>query len=416
MVSLGHRLVVTLFCVASTVALASERKLPPITGELSGNFTALKMPGVPQLHWTATVRDLDEETEDRVITATIEGPGTRIRGTGNLTSRGEGNWQIDDGELELSAWFPAFVEKVDGMKGVVANGRLKIAAQGAIRAGVPDGIVHVSLDAGRLENTADGWALAGIRFTGEFAFRGKEVRVKSTNPFELSVGVITTARFGARNVLLRGVLNEDFTATLSESRIEIAGGEVTLDPTTVALAPFAIEATLHILNVGMQDLVALVPAGLSAAHGRIDGTLGLAWAAEGGFRIGAGNLVLGRSEPATVRLAARPGFLTPSMPKRFAPMPTWTGPFARWLSADNPAYTDMSAIELGEAALEVEVLTVRLTPEGDERGRTAAIHFVGRPIKADPGVKSVVIDVNVTGPLEPMLQLGLNRELSLEVR
>jgi hypothetical protein len=350
-----------------------------------------------------------------VLDAKVDGAGTRVRAVLNLSTLDDGTWQLTEGELDLATWFPAAAEQTgDALQGLSVAGTVKISGGGAVRAGEASGNVQVTMRDGRIGNAGGGWSLEGVTMTGEFTLEAPGFRVKSAKPLELTAGTITTSRFGARNVSLRGVLNEDRTLSLGEARIEIAGGEVTLDPTTVALSPFAVEATLHIVNVGLQDIAALVPASLSSAHGRIDGTLRLGWLGAKGLHLGNGNLNLSNSELATVQLAPAPGFLTRSMPKRFEPLPTWTGPLGRWLSADNPVYTAMEEIELGRAPLAVESLSVQLTPDGDELGRTATVRMVARPATAGAAVKTVNIDVNVAGPLDSLLKLGMNEQFSVE--
>ena len=104
------------------------------------------------------------------------------------------------------------------------------------------------------------------------------------------------------------------------------------------------------------------------------------------------------------------------MPKRFAPVPTWLGPISRWLSADNPVYSNLEQIEEGRAPLQVDTLTVHLTPEGDAQGRTATVRMTAHPADSNAAVKSVNFDVNVAGPVMSVLKLGLNQGASIELR
>jgi hypothetical protein len=394
---------------------AGEIRLPPISGELSGDFRLFETTAAPKLHWASNLRAAGDAAGGRVIETKIDGDGTRLRAEANLTSTEHGSWTITDGEIDLATWFPTIAEKVgEAMKGLAAIGVVEVKGSGLVRAGKPGGVVQVKVRDGRLGSAEAGWSLDGVTLTAEFLVEAEEIKVRSTTPFELTVATITTPRFGARNLFVTGVLNEDRTVAVSAAHIEIAGGDVKIDPTMLTLAPFGLEATLHIVNVGLQDVAALVPQSFSSSQGRIDGTVRMGWTSAGGLRLGAGDLALGRTEPAIVRLAPAPGFLTVSMPKRFEPLPGWTGPLARWLSADNPIYTDMAEIELGRAPLEVESLAVRLIPEGDQYGRTATVRMTARPTKPGAAVKVVNIDVNVAGSLDSILKYGLNQELSVE--
>jgi hypothetical protein len=405
----------TLGVMVVGVARPNEFTLPPISGELSGEVKPLQVPNAPRLKWTVAVQPAEKSSEARVVNATLQGEGTRLRANLNLTAKAQGTWQIEEGEIDVATWFSAATElDPTALSGLTAKGTAQLQGGGAVREGQPEGTVTVTIRQGRLENATAGWALEGVALTAELLVEAHGLRVRSVKPFDLTIATITTPRFGARNVFVRGLLKENHTIEFSEARVEIAGGAVTLEPTTLTFSPMAVEAMLHIANVGMEDIAALVPAGLSAAHGRIDGDVRLGWSADGGFRVGKGDLTLGHSEPATVQLAPTPGFLTRTMPKRFEPLPAWTGPLSKWLSADNPVYTDMEAIELGRAPLRVESLQVRLTPEGDEYGRTATVRMVARPVKADAGVKSVNIDVNVAGPLDALFEFGINQKYSIE--
>lgn len=390
---------------------AGEIRLPPVTGELSGDFKLFDNETAPKLHWALQLRAAGDAVGSRVLETKIDGAGTRLGAEASLTTTEHGSWKITEGGLDLATWFPLIAEKAgDAMKGLAAIGTVELKGSGLMRAGKPSGVVQATVREGRLGDADAGWALEGVALTAEFLVEAEGLKIKSTTPFELTVATITTPRFGARNLFVTGVLNEDRTIAVSAAHIEIAGGDVKIDPTMLTLAPFGLEATLHIVNVGLQDVAALVPKSFSSSQGRIDGTVRMGWSVAGGFRVGAGNLALGQSEPAIVQLAPAPGFLTQTMPKRFEPLP-----FARWLSIDNPVYTDMAEIELGRAPLRVESLTVRLTPEGDERGRTATVRMKARPIKPEASVKTVNIDVNVDGPLDSILKLGMNQDLSIEV-
>jgi len=394
----------------------AEVRLPPLTGELGGDFRPFESVAAPKLHWSSTLGPAAEGSGGRSIETKIDGDGTRVRLVANLSTIEHGAWEIADSEIDLATWFPLVIERVgSAMEGLVSVGVIKVTGKGLMREGKPSGVVQLTLRDGRLENATSGWKLEGVALTSELLIEAEGIKVKSTTPFELSVATIGTARFGARNLFLRGVLKEDHTVEIAEAHVEIAGGEAKIDPAILRLSPVAIEATLHILNVGLQDIAALVPQSFASARGRIDGMARLAWSKAEGFRVGAGDLSLGASEPAIVQLAPTPGFLSQTMPKRFAPVPTWLGPLSRWLSADNPIYTNLEQIENGFSPLQVETLSVRLTPEGDLRGRTAVVQMTAHPTDPKAAVKRVKFDVNVSGPLASILKLGLNRDAGIEI-
>jgi hypothetical protein len=404
MILFRRRLLAALLGGCALAARGGEIRLPPIAGQLSGQLTPLKIAGAPPVHWTVNVRPPAEGGNDsRDVEAVFEGPGTRVKVVANFTTTEDGTWKIIEGEVGLSIWFPVAAGIVgETLQGITATGSVKISGEGSVRAGEPAGTLRISVASGRVQSR-DGWALDQVGFTGSFAFEMPALRVKSTDEFQLKVDAVTTNRFGARNIFVRGALNEDRSVALREASVEIAGGKMTLDPTTVKLAPVFVETTLRIVSVGLQDVAALVPSGLSESHGRIDGAVGVGWKEGDGFVLGAGELNLNPAEPATARLAPTPGFLTRSMPKRF-------GPFA------NPVYPDLEEIEMGRVLLQVQTLTIRLTPEGDERGRTGSVHMAARPVKAKAGVKVLNFDVNVAGPITDVINLGLKQKDSVSIQ
>ena len=388
--------------------------LPPIAGELEGEFAAVKFPGAPTLRWRATIER--DEASRRRARVTIDGEGTKLRIEARADAKGAGEWTIVEGELDLEKWFPVAVPEIGEVaEGVTAIGVVRLSGGGELFAGQPSGAVKVLLTDAIVRHEGDGWALEGVGMSGEFRISAGDAAAVA-GPFEASIRTITTSRFGARSFSARGRLNEQGTVTLSEARVEIAGGEVVVDPATIPLSPPALDLNFRVLNVGLQDVAALVPASLADARGRIDGAVRISWSERDGFQLGVGELRLGEHEPASVRLAATPGFLTDHVPRYFELMPTWAGPLARWLRPENPAYADMEQIEMGRTELRVESLRVSLTPEGDDRGRTASVILTAQPMQASSVVEKVTFEINVSGPLRHVLKLGLEQPFSLSVR
>jgi Dicarboxylate transport. len=413
----GRRWLAVVLCASGVLLARSEAAgfwLPPIEGELAGEFAAVKLAGAPTLQWRVKVEGA-EEGRRRALVA-IDGAGTKLRIEAVADAKGDGNWWIREGELELEKWFPVAVPEIgEAAEGVAVNGVAKLSGGGELFRGQPGGVVNVSLTEATVRNEADGWMLEGVRFSGEFRISAGDA-AGVAGAFEAGIRTITTSRFGARSFSARGRLNENGTVTLAEARVEIAGGEVVVDPATVPLSPLALDINMRVINVGLQDVAALVPASLSDARGRIDGAVRIEWSEAEGFQLGVGELRLGEHEPAAVRLAATPGFLTDRVPRYFELIPPWAGPVARWVRPKNPAYDDMEAIELGRTELRVESLRVRLTPDGDERGRTASVSLTAHPMQASSVVEKVTFEINVSGPLRHVLKLGMEQPFSLEVR
>lgn len=389
--------------------------LPPFAGEFSGEFAALKLSGAPTLRWTLAANPNDAHGRDLVLT--IEGTGTRLMVRGAVDDAGDGTWTIEEGALDATQWFPSAANEFGELaNGVAVTGALTLRGGGTIVDGEPRGTIGVQWRDGVVRQDADGWTLEGVTFEGEFSIADGGATIVSTRPFEWRVGTIGTARFGARNFLAKGTLKEGGVVALSEARIEVAGGEVTVDPAEISLEPLAGEVNLRITNVGLQDVAALVPAGLAETRGRINGAVRVGWREGEGFKLGEGNLVLGETESAMLRLAPTPGFLTDRVPRHFDLLPGWLGPISKWFRPENPAYVDMRDIELGFTELRIDGLSVQLTPAGDGEGRTTRVRVRARPAKPGAVVEQVTFEVNVSGPLSEVVRLGLNQSFSVEAR
>jgi hypothetical protein len=393
---------------------AAELRLPPFTGELNGVVTRFALPGAPALQWrVAAAAGRDGRIDYTIAT---DADGVHVRGTAHLAANGDGTWQIDESVVEVGPWLAVLAPWLgSGWNGVTADGKLKLTGGGELRRGKPRGKVKVELDDAIVRKADQGWSLAGVSLHGEFSFETDGLHWASVGPVEVAVRTITTARFGARNLKLNASVDDKLVVALESARLEAGGGELWIDPSKVPLSPPSIKVRMHMQRVGLQDIVALVPGGLADARGRIDGELGLGWSPKDGLELGAGRLGLRDDEPAIVHLEPSPGFLTKRVPERIALLPASAGALARWLSPLNPAYADLSAIELGRTALRVQSLTVEVTPEGDARGRSASIRVVAKPVQEHSSVGVVTFDVNVAGPLSAVLRLGMQDGVSMNV-
>jgi hypothetical protein len=399
----------------ATAPAAANFNLPPIDGEFAGDLALTAWAGAPKLRWTLHVHKNDRG--DRAAEIAIDGAGTRVRGDVALAPDGSGSWRLREGVFELGEWAEALRARIGPRAdGVAASGTITAKGVGALKNGSLTGGVSLALEDGKIAHAGQGWTLERVTLRGDFSVGTAMARWRSEQPFEFGIGSISTSRFGARNLFATGWLQDGFKVALTEARVEIAGGRVEIDPCVVTLLPPAVDVNVRIEEVGLQDVAALVPAGLADAHGRIDGAVRMGWSEAQGFQLGAGALTLARSEPALVRLAPAPGCLTDRVPQHFNLLPSWLGPLARWFRPENPAYAEMRRIELGETELHVTDLAVKLTPAGDGAGRTALVTLTAKPAQSGGTVEAVTFAINVSGPLSEVLRLGFNQSFSIETR
>jgi len=412
------RLAVALAGLGATSFAATVPALPPLSGELTGKVSLLSFPAIPKLDWKIAL--IPAAAGPLAVEATATATGLSLVLRAEFTSPdGDGSWRIMSGEFEAAALLAAFAPQFGAaLAGASAEGRVVLSGEGTLRAGKPAGRVKLEWRDGVVRHSGQGWALEGVAFGGEFSIdaTGTEPRVTSAGPFTLTVRTIGTARFGARNLNIAATLDAGLVLAVAAMNVEVAGGEVMAEPFLLPLNPPVIGVDVRINRIGLQDIAALVPAGLSDARGRVGGAVRLEWSEAAGFKLGAGRLTLGTEEPATARLTASPGMLSGNMPERFGFLPDSAGALARWLSLRNPAFYELREIELGRTDLRVESLTVNLTPEGDGRGRTASVEITARSAKPGGSVDRISFQINIAGPLTALLKIGMDDRASMKLK
>lgn len=408
-------LTLAVLAVAPALTRAAELLPPRLDGDLAGGLTLAALPGLPPLAWRVTARSAAAGRLHADLSAVVNGSEFRAAVEFDPVTQ-EGSWRLEEMRLGAAAWLPVLAPQLGTMlEGIVAQGVVTVSGEGELHDGRPAGRIKLAWADGALSHAGQGWSLEGIAFQGEFAVAADAPTLRSAEPATLTIRTVTTTRFGARNISIAARLDDLALLTLLSGSVEVAGGEVTVERAAIPLSPPALNLTLRISRVGLQDLVALVPAGLADARGRIDGVVAVSWSAAEGFQVGAGGLALRDDEPALVRLAPAPGFLTRHVPEHIALLPAWTGPLARWTSPLNPAYADVQAIELGRTELRLKKLDVRLTPGGDERGRSGSVELIAYPAQVGGTVKVLNFEIGVAGPLDALMKMEMNQKLAVEV-
>lgn len=397
----------------AALSVASARSLPPMTGELTGKLKWAAVPELEAVEWNVHLQKTDAHHRRGEITLTAAEAAIRVEVVVDDTTE-NGEWRILDAELDAAHWFAVLAPRFSIRdSSLAAEGRIRLEGGGALRDGIPSGVLRLTWTNGVVKSPVKGWSLDGVSFSGEFAMDVAQAIGKSTSPAELRIQTITTPRFGARNFHAEALLNGDGTASLQNASVEIAGGEMRIEPCTATLSPFSISGNVRIAHIGLQDVVGLVQAGLADARGRVSGVVQLSWTKENGWDVGAGHLSLDADEPTIVRLAPSQGLVTSHMPERIQWLPAWTGKLGYWLGLRHSAYRDMQNIELGKMNLKVRSLNLRLTPEGDGRNRTASIEVTASPETPGTSVDEVSFEINVFGPLAAVFKSGINRSISL---
>jgi hypothetical protein len=212
-------------------------------------------------------------------------------------------------------------------------------------------------------------------------------------------GVMQLAEVRVAGLTLRDgkvafAFEEPGTLRVGEVGLRGLGGSLALSPFAVELAKPVAAVTLKLDGVLLEELAALLPQVLSEARGRAEGQMAFGWSAAGGVSFGEGRLGLVAGAPASIRLAPTPGLITGQLP------------------ANNPARASLSRVELGETPLNVHLLNAEFHPAGDTSGRTATLRLEAEPVDRQL-IAPMIIDVNVAGPLDQLVKLGLNDRVKI---
>jgi hypothetical protein len=137
---------VVLLGAASPRVAAGEWVLPPIAGDLAGEFKALAVPGAPSLHWTLQLQHAAPPAHTGQLAVT--GPGTTAHAEFALDATGHGTWRLADGSVSLKSW----------LAGQFSTGEATVTGAGTLEGGALVGTLNVELrdvDLGELVNFAD---------------------------------------------------------------------------------------------------------------------------------------------------------------------------------------------------------------------------------------------------------------------
>lgn len=249
---------------------------------------------------------------------------------------------------------------------------------------------RINLQQGTLKNSdgslqADGIE-SGFEFTDLTQFQSNPgiVRVRV-----LRVGVIEASELDAE---IAFVSTEQL--AINRLTLKILGGSLAAEPFQFAVGRRELEAVVVADNLDVEKILALSKDVPAQGTGRVDGRLPLRLD-EHGLRLGTGWLQLRKGVYAEMQIKAA-GLMTSGM------------------SPKTSGYVVMKRIEDGLLRLKLGALRLDVRPPDAQRGQSARLHLEGEPV--DPSVKApVILDVNVNGPLEQLLNFGLKQDVSFGV-
>ena len=388
---LRYRLLALLFTVLTAWGLAAEPNrpwvLPPIDGELAGEFTPLFLPGAPPVRWKIDIQTA--RPRERTLAYTIEGPGLNVRGGAVLDPHGEGTWTLTAATIDLAEWFGWTASRYFPVSaGASLSGTLAARGEGSWRGGVLGGRAEVSLRDGRFEDPAQKVVVEGLAFQvviSDLVAR----RTAAAQGMTWLGGHYDAFPFGPGRVEF--ALDGD-AVRISDATLAIFGGELRTGAVVLSTTKPDMTVAAQMRGIDLEKILFLLPPVLAAAQGRLDGRIALQRDAVG-IQIGVGRLSLRSGETADLRFVPTPGLLSSRLP-----------------AAVKASYPGLGQLETGGIPLRAEMLELILTPAGDAEGRTATVHIEGGP--ADPALKApVVLQINVRGPLDSLVKFGTQSKL-----
>ena len=357
-------------------------KLPPVDGELAGEFSSTLLGGSPTLKWTLKVRT--EKPLERTVEFTVEGRGMRVEGDARLDPIGEGSWRLAKAEIDLAEWFGWLAPRwFPDLTAATAGGMMRLDGEGTWRNGVFGGKANFSLREGRIDDPVRQILLEGISVDVAFA----DLAARRTEPEQ-----VFTWRNGRYNGIAIGVgrieaMLEGDQISVNNAAIDVFGGELRVGSLVMSTRKPEFSVNAKMSGVAVDQILFLLPPVLSEAHGRLDGDVSLSRDATG-IQIGNARLNLREGETADLRLAIKPGWLSTALPPEILKY-----------------FPGFRKIETGEIPIRARVLEITMTPLGDEKGRTAWVHVAGGP--SDPELTAPIdTTVNVRGPLDQLVKIG----------
>ncbi len=318
-----------------------------------------------------------------------DGPGLHLAGEALFRpATNEVAFQAPQVRVELKAWqdflrrivfLPGGYWEMDGIVTAEVSGTFK---DGKAVAGGP-----VRMRGGRLANPARKVTATGVEFDVEF---------EDFDRMRSKPGTVRVAALQSGGLALEG-FEADF-AFENPDRVAVSrvsgrtlGGAISTEPFTLRLDRHELDCVVLADGFDVVQILALAKDVPARAVGRVDGRLPIR-IDDGGLRIGTGWLEMRKSTYAEIQFNAA-GLLT------------------RGVDTTSPSYPVLRKIEAGLLRLKLGAMRLDIHPPDRPPGLSARLHLTGEPV--GPTVKApVVLDLDVNGPLEKLLNLGLDPRVS----
>jgi hypothetical protein len=319
----------------------------------------------------------------------VTAPGLDLKAEGRYElSSGDLAFKVPEVTVDLKTWQGFLQHLAPQMAGDwELEGKLRGSAEGRW---ADDKLVaggSVQLREGRASSTPQAITAEGIEadlvFTDFTRF--------TTKPGTLHVRELRTGQLTLRDLAAEFALEGTDRIAVAHASLQALGGSVTAEPFRYVPSRVELDAVLLVDGISVEEVMALTKDLPAKASGRVNGRVPVRISSEG-LRLGTGWLALKPGVYAEIQFNAK-GLLTGGA------------------SPSSPSYAVLQKVESGLLKLQISELRLDIRPTNAPEGRSAQLHIAGEPV--DKEVKApVTLDLNVNGPIEKLLNLGMNSRLS----
>lgn len=320
----------------------------------------------------------------------VVGPGVGLKGEGSYDpGSGDLVFQITELSLDVKPWL-GFVRQVVPLpeNDWIVEGQLSGTAAGRLAGEMFAATGTLRLREGRAESTAQAITAEGIEADLEFM---DFVRV-ATKPGTLRIRELRTGKLTLNDLSADFALEGVDRILVSHATLRALGGRVTAEPFVLEPSQAELDAVLLAEGISVEEVMALTQDLPAKATGRVNGRVPVRIAADG-LRLGTGWLALTPGVNAEIEFSAK-GLLTGGA------------------APGTPSHAVLQKIESGLLKLRISELRLEIRPIDAPAGRSAQLHLKGEPV--DQEVKApVILNLNVNGPLEKLINMGMDSRLSV---
>lgn len=318
-----------------------------------------------------------------------DGPGFALQGEATYdVGQDDLRFKVPSVSLDVKTW-EGFVRRLVVIPGGgwEAEGKFTGAAEGRLAGKELTTTGTVQLKEGRAKNDTLGVNAEGIELTLEFTDFAKVI----TKPGSLRIRELRAGKLQLRAMDYLFALDGPGKIAILRATFQALGGTVSTEPFNYFPNLREVDAVVLVDGLSVEEIMALTQDLPAKATGRVNGRFPLR-IDDSGLRLGTGWLQLKPGVAAEIQFNTS-GLLTGGM------------------AQGSPSYTVLKKIESGLLKLKVNEMRLDIRPPNAPAGRSAQLHLAGEPV--DPEVKApVILDLNVNGPLEKLINLGLDSRLS----